>query len=113
MMRAITPILALAAALLSACQSPNRAETGRAMTQVEVLGFADCPNTPEFLRRVQSASGQLDGVQVVYVDQESLPENDIRRGYPTPTALVNGRDLFGLPVPTAPSLGCRMYAGGL
>lgn len=112
-MRITAPILALAVALLSACQSPNPAETGTAMTQVEVLGFAGCPNTPEFLQRVQSAAGRVGGARVVYVDQESLPENDIRRGYPTPTALVNGRDLFGLPVPTAPSMGCRMYEGGL
>ncbi|MCI0677340.1 MAG: hypothetical protein L0Y42_16390, partial [Phycisphaerales bacterium] len=45
--------------------------------------------------------------------QEQLPENDIRRGYPTPTILVNGRDLFGLPEPTGPGMGCRMYPGGM
>jgi hypothetical protein len=83
------------------------------MIQVEVLGFGDCPNTPEFLRRVRVAATHVDGTRVVYVDQEALPEHDIRRGYPTPTALANGRDLFGLPVPTNPSMGCRMYEGGL
>jgi hypothetical protein len=46
-------------------------------------------------------------------DQERLPEGDLRRGYPTPTVLVNGRDLYGLPVPDAPSMGCRMYPGGV
>ena len=107
-------ILTLVAAVLSACRSTHDArETGAAMIQVEVLGFGDCPNTPEFLRRVQVAATRVDGARVVYVDQEALPEHDVRRGYPTPTALANGRDLFGLPAPTTPSMGCRMYEDGL
>lgn len=81
--------------------------------KVEVLGFGDCPNTPEFLNRIEAAADRLTGVKVVYVDQESLPADDIRRGYPTPTALVNGQDIFGMPAPTSPSMGCRMYPGGL
>ncbi|HMN39748.1 MAG: hypothetical protein IT438_00920 [Phycisphaerales bacterium] len=114
LMRVTVLILTLAAASLSACRStPDVLETGAAMIQVEVLGFGDCPNTPEFLRRVQMAATRVDGARVVYVDQEALPEHDVRRGYPTPTALANGRDLFGLPVPTTPSMGCRMYEGGL
>lgn len=80
---------------------------------IEVLGFADCPNTPEFLERVRAAARRFEGATVVYIDQESLPPSDLRRGYPTPTALVNGNDLFGLPRPTAPSMGCRMYDGGV
>jgi hypothetical protein len=113
-MRVKVLFLTLVTALLSACSAtPNAPEVGAAMTQVEVLGFTDCPNTPEFLSRIESAAGRVGGVHVVYVDQETLPEQDMRRGYPTPTALVGGRDLFGLPVPTAPSMGCRMYEGGL
>jgi hypothetical protein len=114
LMRVTVLILTLVATALSGCRStPDATETDRAMIQVEVLGFSDCPNTPEFLRRVQVAATRVDGARVVYVDQEALPEDDVRRGYPTPTALANGRDLFGLPVPTTPSMGCRMYEGGL
>ncbi len=47
------------------------------------------------------------------IDQEALPHGDIRRGYPTPTILVNGRDLFGLPEPEGPAMRCRVYPGGL
>jgi hypothetical protein len=113
-MRFTVLILTLVAASLSACRStPDAPETGAAMIQVEVLGFGDCPNTPEFLRRVQAAATRVHSTRVVYVDQEALPEHDIRRGYPTPTALVNGQDLFGLAAPTTPSMGCRMYNGGL
>ncbi|MGE3277616.1 MAG: hypothetical protein AB7O67_21075 [Vicinamibacterales bacterium] len=35
-------------------------------------------------------------------DIAELPEDDPRRGYPTPTVLWNGRDLFGLPIPVPP-----------
>jgi hypothetical protein len=81
--------------------------------RVEVLGFADCPNTAEFRERVELAAKAAGDIVVVYVDQESLPATDLRRGYPAPTALLAGRDLFGLPTPSAPSMGCRMYPEGL
>jgi hypothetical protein len=81
--------------------------------RVEVLGFADCPNTAEFRRRVERAAVDAGGFEVIYVDQEALPADDLRRGYPAPTAIVSGSDLFGLPRPTSPSLGCRMYPGGV
>lgn len=100
------------AVILCGCASPRPVERSEAV-QIEVLGFGDCPNTPPFRQRVETAAGQVGGFTVVSVDQESLPQADLRRGYPAPTALVDGRDLFGLPTPTAPSLGCRMYPGGL
>ena len=36
------------------------------------------------------------------VDLATLQSDDIRRGYPTPTILVAGADLFGIPAPTPP-----------
>ena len=84
-----------------------------ALIRIEILGFPDCPNTPEFGQRVQAAANEVGGFVLVAVDQQTLPTNDVRRGYPAPTALVHGRDLFGLPIPTSPTLSCRTYAGGL
>ncbi len=81
--------------------------------KIEVLGFAGCPNTPPFTERVEAAAEAVGGFQVVYIDQESLAEDDLRRGYATPTALVGGNDIFGMPKPISPSMGCRMYPGGL
>jgi hypothetical protein len=37
------------------------------------------------------------------VDLDTLPQDDVRRGYPTPTVLVDGADLFGMAAPTQPN----------
>lgn len=111
-----TPLLGVTvtASALVSCQSvPSASVEESSAMKVEILGFAGCPNTPAFRERVEAAAARLGDTQVFYIDQESLPDNDIRRGYPTPTAIVNRRDIFGLPTPTAPSMGCRMYPGGL
>jgi hypothetical protein len=36
------------------------------------------------------------------VDQDTLAESDVRRGYPTPTLLYADRDIFGMSVPKPP-----------
>ncbi len=102
----------LCVCLTSACHSPPPKENS-ALIRIEILGFPDCPNTPEFGQRVQTAANEVGGFVLIAVDQQTLPANDVRRGFPAPTALVHGRDLFGLPVPTLPTLSCRTYAGGL
>lgn len=81
--------------------------------QIEVLGFETCPNTPATQDNVKKAVASL-GLQadVVYVDQEKLPTGDSRRGWPTPTVLVKGRDLFGMAAPKDSAMGCRVYSGG-
>ena len=102
----------LCAGLTSGCHSPPPNENTK-LIRIEILRFPDCPNTPEFRERVQAAANEVGGFVLVAVDQQTLPTNDVRRGYPAPTALVHGRDLFGLPIPTSPTLSCRTYAGGL
>jgi hypothetical protein len=84
-----------------------------AMT-IEVLGFEGCPNTPQTKANVEKAVAALGIAAIVaYVDQQKLPVNDRRRGWPSPTVLVEGRDLFGLEQPTSTAMGCRMYSGGV
>jgi hypothetical protein len=102
----------LCACLTSACHSPPPKENTE-LIRIEILGFPDCPNTPQFHERVQAAATQVGGFVLLAVDQQTLPTNDVRRGYPAPTALVHASDLFGLPVPTSPTMSCRTYAGGL
>ncbi len=82
--------------------------------QIEFLGFPDCPNTPQLRRALVDALSQFEGAwELSEIDQEQLVSDDPRRGYPAPTILINGTDLFGMPTPTQPSLGCRLYPGGL
>jgi hypothetical protein len=95
-------------------QTARPAAMNAAQPAIELLGFPDCPNTPALRTNLKAALTAVGkGWTFKDTDQERLPEGDLRRGYPTPTVLVNGRDLYGLPVPTAPSMGCRMYAGGV
>ena len=84
------------------------------VSSIQVLGFSGCPNTPELLYRVKLATirSGIDA-SVVYLDQQDLGEGDVRRGYPAPTVLVDGHDLYGLPAPTSLAAGCRLYASGL
>ncbi len=81
---------------------------------IELLGFPGCPDTPQMRANLTAALEQLgNGAVFADTNQETLPENDLRRGWPTPTVLLNDKDLFGMAPPTAPSMGCRIYAGGV
>ncbi len=82
--------------------------------KIELLGFPDCPNTPAMRENLKTALKSLgSGLAFDEVDQEALPSNDLRRGWPTPTVLVNSADLFGLPPPSTPAMTCRLYAEGV
>lgn len=82
--------------------------------KIEFLGFPSCPNTPVLRDHLKAALQQIEArIDFIDINQETLPEDDIRRGYPAPTILVNGVDLFGMPEPTHGARGCRVYAGGL
>lgn len=105
-------ILLIPIALLTACAaSPDESGT-RLSPRVELLGFDACPNTPTMHERLRQALDEVDrDVVIEIVDQELLDEDDLRRGYPAPTVLVNGRDLWRRPVPESSGIGCRVYRG--
>lgn len=82
--------------------------------RIELLGFPGCPNTPAMRSNLRAALESISGdLTFQDVNQESLPRSDTRRGWPTPTVLVNGKDLFGMPSPSTSAMGCRVYAGGV
>ena len=62
-----------------------------------------CVNTTVMRRHLDEALKAL-GLAAGYevVDQDTLPETDGRRGYPTPTLLYADRDVFGMSVPKPP-----------
>ena len=94
-------------------QAIGKPQAMESAMNIEVLGFEGCPNTPATKANVEQAIASLGvAANVVYVDQMKLPENDRRRGWPAPTVLVDGRDLFGMPEPRDSAMGCRTYAHG-
>ena len=62
-----------------------------------------CVNTTVMRRNLEEALKAL-GLAAGYdvVDQNTLPETDVRGGYPTPTLLYADRDIFGMSVPKPP-----------
>ena len=100
---------------LSACHSSREGERmSTSAVKVEVLGFGSCPNTPRLLRLVENAAeSMVPRIDIVSIDQETLETDDLKRGYPAPTVLVNGQSFFGDELPESPSLGCRSFPDGL
>lgn len=63
----------------------------------------DCMNALDLRFNLEDALMRLGWSTVVQsVIVEMLPQSDVRTGYPTPTLLWRGQDLFGMPRPTPP-----------
>jgi hypothetical protein len=75
----------------------------RSEVKLEFLTRDGCKNTPAMLENLKAAisTGKVHA-QFTLVHQGPLPAEDPRNGYPTPTILLDGRDIFGLPVPQQP-----------
>lgn len=106
-------LLALGA---SGCAS-TQYSTGQTMDtnanhSIEFLYFDGCPNTPALRETLEASLDQMSG-SFNAIDLTTLPDDDIRRGYGSPTILINGHDLFGMPTPATPTMSCRIYPGGL
>jgi len=67
---------------------------------IEFLGTGNCANSPIMENNLKAALA-MKGMEEVYsfTDVKQLSGNDYRRGYGTPTVLVNGMDIFGAPRP--------------
>lgn len=86
--------------LLSACAAEPGANRSGGLVFLTREG---CVNTDR-LRTNLDAALKAMGLQTDYavIDLATLPEGDVRRGYPTPTVLYANRDLFGWPEPIPP-----------
>jgi hypothetical protein len=125
----LVAIAALAALLVGCVHGPDRlgprtaacdcgalAPDGgpRSVREIELLAYPDCPHAGalrESLRAALDAAGE--GVGIREVNMETLSEDDPRRGWPAPTVLVDGEDLFGMTRPPPAPRTCRVYADGL
>lgn len=70
---------------------------------IEFLPRKGCVQTKMMQVRTETAIKDLAlSNPYAVVDLDTLPATDTRRGYPTPTVLIGGVDLFGMPTPTPP-----------
>ena len=75
------------------------------MKDLTFLTRDGCVNTPDMVVNLDDALIALKlrrDYQVV--DIGKLPKSDPRTGYPTPTILWKGKDIFGMAVPKPPYL---------
>lgn len=76
---------------------------GGSEMKLEFLTREGCKNTPKVLANVKQALASMASPPELHiVHQAVLSPDDPRTGYPTPTILMNGSDIFGLPVPEPP-----------
>lgn len=75
----------------------------RSEVRLEFLTRDGCRNTPQLLENLKAAfsEGKVPA-QLTLVHQGTLPPDDPRKGYPTPTILMDGRGIFGLTAPQQP-----------
>lgn len=75
----------------------------KAVRPIVFLTREGCVNTTTMRTRLDRALDRLGlATDYVLIDADTLAESDVRRGYGTPTVLVDNRDLFGLPEPVPP-----------
>jgi hypothetical protein len=79
---------------------PNRPTS---MKDLTFLTRDGCVNTPDMVTNLDDALNALGWPKdYQYINIGQLSAKDVRTGYPTPTLLWKGRDIFGLPIPKPP-----------
>jgi hypothetical protein len=73
-------------------------------TGLVFLSRDGCANTAILRANLDEALTSLGKSTDAYrfIDLATLPADDVRTGYGTPTILFDDRDIFGLPAPTPP-----------
>jgi hypothetical protein len=98
-MKRVWPILALLM-ILAACHADPGQKSPAEVQHVSFLTREGCVKSPAMYANLQAAMAEEGWVgKPVIVDIGKLPRDDPRTGYGTPTVLVDGSDLFGLPLP--------------
>jgi hypothetical protein len=83
------------------------------MVKVEIQYFEGCPHADEMIERVKIAAAKLTDVEykLILVDTPEKARKYKFRG--SPTLLINGVDLEGMPEAEDGNLCCRYYKNGL
>ena len=87
-------------AFVAAVSADMKPQTLRELTFLTRDG---CVNTPDMVNNLDDALNALHWPKdYAYIDIGTLPKTDVRTGYPTPTLLWKGKDIFGMPAPKPP-----------
>ncbi|MGI8924152.1 MAG: hypothetical protein ACR2HJ_08975 [Fimbriimonadales bacterium] len=70
-------------------------------SRLALLTRGGCTGTSEMRKNLDAALKKLEGGSYDVLDLDVLPMSDPRRGYPTPTLLRGGKDIFGMSEPKA------------
>ena len=102
-------VAAVGSLLSGACQArkpqPVTAAPTRKSVRADLVFITrdGCVNTPDMFNNLDDALRSLNlALDYQVVSLGRLPQSDPRTGYPTPTVLYRGRDVFGMPEPTPP-----------
>ena len=86
------------------------------VNELVIVTRGGCANTPVMQANLETALRTL-GLPVGFhlVDLDLLAGTDVLTGYPTPTLLFRGRDVFGMPKPKPlfPEPALRIYPDGV
>ncbi len=82
--------------------------------RLELLSFPGCPTATVLHANLAEATSQLGLVncRIEAVNLAELEAGDPRRGWGSPTVLVDGVDLFGKARPADEGMSCRIYPDG-
>ena len=73
------------------------------MKELTFLTRDGCVNTTDMVNNLDDVLKSVGlPTDYAYVDIGKLPRQDVRTGYPTPTVLYKGKDIFGMPAPKPP-----------
>ena len=87
---------------MAACASGKQAPPPNAQ-QLVFLTRDGCVDSKVMADNLTAALRAVGGTfEYDIVDLDRLPQDDPRRGYPTPTVLVGNKDLFGMTEPKPP-----------
>lgn len=90
----------LLAALVGLSSAACHGTPEKSVNSLVFLTRDGCINTVKMRARLDQALRALDvGMEYRVIDVSTLPADDNRTGYGTPTVLYAGRDLFGMPQP--------------
>jgi len=82
--------------------------------RLELLSFPGCPTATVLHANLAEATAQLGlaSYRIEAVNLADLVAGDPRRGWGSPTVLVDGVDLFGKTRPADEGMSCRIYPDG-